>query len=101
MPRKTLVGTVVSDKMDKTIVVSVTRTHIHPFYGKTMKTTKKYHADDPEGLAGMGDTVEIEECRPLSKMKKFKLVKVLKKDIYTGEIPETPETVEGSVGDQK
>ncbi|AFK06403.1 MULTISPECIES: 30S ribosomal protein S17 [Mesotoga] len=101
MPRKTLVGTVVSDKMDKTIVVSVTRTHIHPFYGKTMKTTKKYHADDPEGLAGMGDTVEIEECKPLSKMKKFKLVKVLKKDVYTGEIPETPEAVEDSGGDEK
>jgi small subunit ribosomal protein S17 len=101
MPRKTLIGTVVSNKMEKTIVVSVTRTHVHPFYGKTIKTTKKYHADDPEGLAGMGDTVEIEECKPLSKMKRFKLIRILKKDIYTGDIPETPEDVEGAFGGEK
>jgi len=98
MPRKTLVGTVVSDKMEKTIVVSITRTHIHPFYGKTIKTTKKYHADDPNEQAGIGDMVEIEECRPISKLKKFKLVRVLKKDVYAEEIAETPEFVEDDLG---
>ena len=49
----------------------------------------------------MGDTVEIEECKPLSKMKRFKLIRVLKKDIYTGDIPETPEDVEGAFGGEK
>lgn len=101
MPKKTLIGTVVSDKMEKTIVVSVTRSHVHPFYGKTVKTTKKYHAHDPQGLAGMGDTVEIEECRPISKTKKFELVRVLKKDVYTEEISDTPESVEELPGGDK
>ena len=72
--RKTLVGKVVSDKMDKTIVVSVTRFEKHPKYKKYMKISKKYKAHDEEGVAKVGDNVTIEETRPISKDKHFKLV---------------------------
>ncbi len=71
---KTLSGVVVSDKMDKTIVVSVTRFVKHPKYQKYYKKTKKYKVHDPENASKVGDKVTIRECRPISKDKHFKLV---------------------------
>jgi small subunit ribosomal protein S17 len=79
--RKTRYGKVVSDKMDKTIVVAVETTKRHPLYKKTMKLTKKYKAHDENNEANIGDTVEIMETRPLSKDKNWRLVKVLEKTV--------------------
>jgi len=72
--KKILSGVVVSDKMDKTITVSVTRFVKHPKYGKFMKTAKKYKAHDPENRYKEGDEVSIEETRPISKDKSFIVV---------------------------
>jgi small subunit ribosomal protein S17 len=71
----TLKGVVVSDKMDKTVVVSVSRFVKHPLYGKFYKVSKKYKAHDEENKYKTGDSVEIMETRPISKDKKFKVVK--------------------------
>ncbi len=72
--RRRLQGTVVSDKMMKTVTVLVNRFVKHPKYGKFMKVSKKYKAHDEEGTYKMGDEVTIEECRPISKDKSFKVV---------------------------
>ncbi|WP_299693920.1 30S ribosomal protein S17 [uncultured Vibrio sp.] len=72
-------GRVVSDKMDKSIVVAIERTVKHPIYGKFVKRTTKVHAHDEDNICGLGDKVEIAECRPLSKTKSWTLVKVLEK----------------------
>lgn len=72
--RKQLQGTVVSDKMMKTVTVLVNRFEKHPKYGKFMKISKKYKAHDEEGAFKMGDQVIIEECRPISKDKTFKVL---------------------------
>ena len=77
--RKVLTGTVVSDKMDKTITVLVETYKNHPLYHKRVKYSKKYKAHDENGVAGVGDTVKIMETRPLSATKHFRLVEVLKK----------------------
>ena len=77
--RKTRVGTVVSDKMDKTIVVKITERKPHPIYKKMMTSTKKLHAHDELNEAGVGDTVQIMETRPLSKMKRWRLIKIVEK----------------------
>lgn len=77
--RKVLTGTVVSDKMDKTITVLVETYKNHPLYHKRVKYSKKYKAHDENGVAGIGDTVKIMETRPLSATKHFRLVEVLKK----------------------
>ena len=71
---KILKGVVTSDKMDKTIVVKVTRFVEHPKYGKRVKHAKKYKAHDETNSKKIGDTVEIEETRPISKDKKFKVI---------------------------
>lgn len=71
---KVLKGVVTSDKMDKTVVVQVTRFVEHKKYGKRIKKTKKYKAHDETNSKKVGDTVEIEETRPISKDKKFKVV---------------------------
>jgi len=71
---KILKGVVTSDKMDKTIVVKVTRFVEHKKYGKRIKMTKKYKAHDEANSKKVGDTVEIEETRPISKDKKFKVI---------------------------
>jgi len=71
---KILKGVVVSDKMDKTIVVKVTRFVEHKKYGKRIKMTKKYKAHDEENSNKVGDKVEIEETRPISNDKKFKVI---------------------------
>ncbi|MBW3697402.1 30S ribosomal protein S17 [Vibrio sp. T187] len=72
-------GRVVSDKMDKSIVVAIERTVKHPIYGKYVKRTTKVHAHDEDNVCGLGDKVEIAECRPLSKTKSWTLVKVIAK----------------------
>jgi small subunit ribosomal protein S17 len=84
--RKTLVGTVVSDKMDKTVVVSVERVTRHPLYGKTVKSHKKYKAHNENNEAKMGDTVRICECRPISKDKSFFVQEILQRGVVVDEI---------------
>lgn len=75
--RKTLIGVVTSDKMQKTVVVQVERVTRHPLYGKVIKVHKKYKAHDEESAAKIGDTVRIRECRPLSKDKTFFVEEIL------------------------
>lgn len=77
--RKTRVGTVVSDKMEKTVVVVVERRYAHPLYGKQVTRTKKYHAHDERNDYHIGDTVRIEETRPLSKLKRWRVVEALER----------------------
>ena len=77
--RKVRQGIVVSDANDKTIVVQIRERKPHPVYGKMMTTTKKFHAHDENNEAGVGDTVQIMETRPLSKMKRWRLVKIVEK----------------------
>ena len=77
--RKTRVGTVVSDKMDKTIVVAVKDSVQHPLYKKLMTRTYKLKAHDEQNTAGIGDTVMVMECRPLSKDKRWRLVEIIEK----------------------
>ncbi|MCF8276122.1 MAG: 30S ribosomal protein S17 [Flavobacteriales bacterium] len=77
--RKERIGVVVSDKMDKTITVSVERKVKHPMYGKFVKMTKKFHAHDEKNDCGIGDTVRIMETRPLSKSKNWRLVEIIEK----------------------
>ena len=89
MPRKRVIGVVVSDKMDKTIVVKVERFVQHPRFKKYIKRSKKYYAHDERNEARVGDTVEIEETRPLSKLKRWRLVRIVKRSALA-EIPEEP-----------
>jgi len=77
--RKTKTGTVVSTKMDKTISVKVERRLMHPLYGKFVKRSKKFFAHDEENTCAMGDLVRIMETRPLSKMKRWRLVEVVER----------------------
>ncbi|MFC3391449.1 30S ribosomal protein S17 [Aidingimonas halophila] len=74
---RTLTGKVVSDKMDKSIVVMIERRERHPIYGKYVKRSTKLHAHDEANQAKTGDTVSISECRPLSKKKAWTLVEVV------------------------
>ena len=77
--RKTRVGKVVSDKMDKTIVVRVETKIRHPLYGKIVKTSKKYKAHDENNEARVGDMIKIMETRPSSKDKRWRLVEIVEK----------------------
>ena len=77
--RKTRIGIVSSNKMDKTITVAVERKVKHPIYGKFVKKTTKFHAHDDASTAGIGDTVRIMETRPLSKTKRWRLVEIIEK----------------------
>ncbi|WDL98932.1 30S ribosomal protein S17 [Alicyclobacillus sp. ALC3] len=79
--RKVRVGRVVSDKMDKTIVVAVEEYIKHPLYGKTMRRTTKFKAHDETNQANIGDTVRIMETRPLSKDKCWRLLEIVKKAV--------------------
>ncbi len=83
MPRKSLrkvrIGTVVSSKMDKTAVVLVERLVEHPLYGKTVKSSRKYHAHDEQNQCSEGDLVRMMETRPLSKTKCWRVVEIVKK----------------------
>lgn len=77
--RKQRTGVVISDKMKKTIIVSVKRLTKHPLYGRIIKKSNKFKVHDEKNIAKIGDIVRIEETRPLSKDKHFRLVKVIKK----------------------
>ena len=79
--RKTMIGIVVSDKMDKTVVVSVETSVAHPIYNKTVKRTYKLKAHDEENVCKVGDKVEVMETRPLSKDKRWRVVKVVEKAV--------------------
>ncbi|MBQ3430083.1 30S ribosomal protein S17 [Candidatus Saccharibacteria bacterium] len=100
----TLVGIVSSASRDKTITVSITNRETHPLYRKQYTKTRKYTAHDEKNEAGLGDKVEIEACRPISKTKSYKLVRVLEKSRGSVELKEevvdvlgenAPETDEG------
>lgn len=80
--RKILQGIVVSDRMQKTISVNVERVFRHAKYGKYVRRHKKYHAHDENRDAHVGDVVEIMECRPLSKLKRWRLVRVVERAAY-------------------
>ena len=77
--KRTLTGRVVSDKMNKTVTVLVERRVKHPLYGKIMTRSQKYHAHDEKGEFKMGDVVTIEECRPSSKTKAWRVAKLIEK----------------------
>src|SRR5689334_25374612 len=85
--RRTLEGLVTSDKMVKTITVLVTRTYQHPKYKKFVREQTKYHAHDEKGEAHKGDRVEIMSCRPLSKTKRWRLLRVVSKAAQVSELP--------------
>ena len=77
--RKTRVGTVLSDKMDKTIVVAIKTKVRHPLYGKMINHTTKFKVHDEENACGIGDTVKVMETRPLSRDKRWRLVSIIDK----------------------
>ena len=77
--RKERVGVVVSDKMDKTVVVAINERVKHPLYKKIVSRTKKLKAHDENNECGIGDTVKVMECRPLSKDKRWRLVEIIEK----------------------
>ena len=77
--RRTIEGTVVSDKMQKTITVLVERTFRHAKYAKFVREQKRYHAHDEKGEARVGDRVELRSCRPLSRLKRWSLVRVIER----------------------
>ncbi len=79
MPKKTYTGKVVSDRMDKTVVVGVTRLYQHPVYKKTVKKVTKFKAHDEENRCKVGDTVSIIEARPLSKEKRWAVLEIIEK----------------------
>lgn len=79
MAKKAYTGVVVSDKMDKTVVVAVTRLYQHPQYKKTVKKAAKFKAHDAENACKPGDKVSIEETRPISKDKRWRVVKILER----------------------
>ncbi len=77
--RKTRIGIVTSNKMDKTITVSVEKKVKHPIYGKFLKNTKKFHAHDEKKECSIGDVVKIMETRPISKTKRWRLIEIIEK----------------------
>ncbi len=87
--RKEVIGEVVSNRMQKTIVVQVVRKKAHPFYGRVISKSKKFYAHDEKNLAHIGDFVRLEETRPLSKLKRWRLKEVIRKAALA------PETVAG------
>jgi small subunit ribosomal protein S17 len=95
--RKARVGTVVSDRNDKTIVVEIERATRHRLYRKVIRRRKKYHVHDPQNEATIGDLVRVEECRPISKKKRWQLVEVLT-EREVAEI--APEAIDESLVDE-
>jgi small subunit ribosomal protein S17 len=79
--KRVLIGRVVSNKMHKSATVLIERTVKHPLYGKFVKRSTKLHVHDEDNSCGMGDTVMIEECRPISKTKSWRLVKIVEQGI--------------------
>ena len=95
-PRRTLVGTVIATKMHKTITVQVERQYKHPKYGKYIRERKRYLVHAPEGGVAVGDRVEIMSTRPLSKLKRFRLLKIVHKSVERGaEVSEVSNPVGG------
>jgi small subunit ribosomal protein S17 len=84
--RKEVVGEVVANRMQKTIVVKVTRKKAHPFYGRVVARNKKFYAHDEKNQAHVGDVVRIEETRPLSKLKRWKLKDIVRKTTLVPEV---------------
>jgi small subunit ribosomal protein S17 len=84
--RKEVVGEVVSSKMQKTIVVQVTRKKAHPFYGRVIARNKKFYAHDEKNVARVGDVVRLEETRPLSKLKRWQLKDIVRKAALVPEV---------------
>ena len=93
--RKEVVGVVVSSRMHKTIVVQVTRKKSHPFYGRVIARNKKFYAHDEKNQAHVGDFVRIEETRPLSKLKRWKLKDIIRKAAL---VPEAAVEIPGVPG---
>jgi small subunit ribosomal protein S17 len=83
-PRRTMVGTVISTKMEKTITIQVERMYKHPKYGKYIRERKRYHVHAPEGGALDGDVVEVMSTRPISKTKRWRLVRVVTRSVDRG-----------------
>ncbi|BAL98440.1 MULTISPECIES: 30S ribosomal protein S17 [Caldilinea] len=83
--RRALVGTVTSNKMDKTVVVTVERVTRHPLYGKVIRRNKKYKAHDETNSCQVGDVVRIRECRPISKEKRFFVEEILQRAVVVDE----------------
>ena len=84
--RKEVVGEVVSNRMQKTIVVKVTRKKAHPFYGRVVARNKKFYAHDEKNEAHIGDVVKIEESRPLSRLKRWTLKEIVRKTALVPEV---------------
>jgi small subunit ribosomal protein S17 len=84
--RKEVVGEVVANRMSKTIVVQVTRKKAHPFYGRVVARNKKFYAHDEKNEAHVGDVVRLQETRPLSKLKRWKLKDIVRKTALVPEI---------------
>jgi len=93
--RKVLLGEVVSNKMKKTIVVEVTRKKAHPLYGRVISIRKKFYAHDEKNEAHIGDTVRIEESRPLSRLKRWTLKEIVRKTALVPEISADVDVVAG------
>jgi len=89
--QKELIGYVVSNKMQKTIVVEVTRQKSHPLYGRVIKRSKKFYAHDEQGQAQVGDVVRITETRPLSKLKRWQLQEILRRAKLAPQHQDAPE----------
>ena len=87
--RKEVVGEVVSNRMNKTIVVEVVRKKAHPFYGRVISRGKKFYAHDEKNQAHVGDVVRLEETRPLSKLKRWRLKEIIRKAALVPEVAAT------------
>ena len=92
---KVLTGTVTSNKMQKTIVVEVTRKKAHPLYKRVISIRKKFYAHDEKNEAHVGDVVSIEESRPLSRLKRWKLKEIVRKTALVPEMPADADVLAG------
>nr|YP_009394385.1 ribosomal protein S17 [Leptosiphonia brodiei]ARW62947.1 ribosomal protein S17 [Leptosiphonia brodiei] len=79
MTKKETIGTVISNRMDKTVTVTIEKQIKHKKYRKIISRTNKYYADDPQNICNIGDKVKIQETRPLSKSKRWKIIELIKK----------------------
>jgi small subunit ribosomal protein S17 len=98
MPKRTLQGVVVSDKQNKTVIVRVERRYTHPVLKKTVRRSKKFYAHDEKNECHVGDTVRIEDSRPLSRLKRWKLKEIVRR---TALVPEVSADVDIVAGAQK
>lgn len=101
MPKKRFIGVVISNKMDKTVTVKVERTVKHPTFGKYITKSKKFYAHDENNACKIGDVVEIEESRPISKLKRWVVVKILEHSKLATETPETEDIFEIEGGSEQ